>query len=320
MFKDLALVKPTAAITVDLDTLHHYRAIHGFGDTGADDLADPTYTIGVKRLLELFERFGIRATLFVIGRDTHVPAHQALLQQAHEQGHELGNHTYEHRYDLRRLPPHIQATDVERGELAIANITGIRPCGFRTPGYNIDQQLMELLAQRRYLYDSSIFACPPYYFAKGAIMGAMAIGGKPSNSAMTRPDTLLAPITPYYPHAEQFWRRGQKGHMPLEIPMCVMPMTRFPIIGTSVHLLGRRGFDAIYPLLKRTYTSCFQLEFHAIDFMDRADVMDTRLHKAQPDLNTPWEKKLALYEHIFQRLSEDYTFNTLEHVAQTIEL
>lgn len=313
--------QPAACISVDLDTLHHYRAIHGLssqGDASDQRAPDLTYAIGVARALELFDEFNIASTLFVIGRDVEVPEHLELLRVAHEQGHELANHTYEHRYDLRHQPAHIRDVDIARGEQAIERVAGLRPVGFRAPGYNIDEGLMETLARRRYLYDSSIFACPPYYMAKASIMGVMQLLGKPSRSSMTLPSTLLAPINPYRPRRGRLWRHDPKSDRPIELPMCVIPGLRLPIIGTSLHLLGHRGFELVYPLLRATYKRCLQLEFHAIDFMDAQDIQDEALIKRQPDLRVPWSQKRHLYGHVFSRLSEDYTFKTMTSVARAL--
>lgn len=308
-------MKPIAAITVDLDVLEHYRAIHGLPPKQTPG-PDPTYEVGVRRLLELFESFGIESTLFVVGRDVEEPVQRGLLEQAHARGHELGNHTFEHRYDLREHPPHVRAADIAGGERAVESVTGRRPVGFRAPGYNLDDAMLQTLAQRGYLYDSSVFACPPYYLAKGAVMASLLLRGKPSHSAMTKPQNMLAPTRPYRPKAGQFWRSDARSTLPLEIPMCVVPGVRFPVIGTSLHLMGRAGFSAAYPLLKRYHASCLQLEFHSIDFMDATDLDEPDLVARQPDLKVPWERKKSLYSFIFEKIARDYTFAPLEAFAR----
>lgn len=307
--------RPIAAITVDLDTSHHYRAIHGLPDQG-QAASDPTYALGVARLLDLFEEHGIRATLFVIGQDTEHEAHRALLERAHHAGHELGNHTYSHHYDLRTRDEDEIHRDIGRGEDAIERITGAAPVGFRTPGYNIDPWLFHLVAERGYLYDSSVFPCPPYYVAKGLVMSWLALRGQPSRSAMTDPATLLAPIHPYRPARGSIWRAQREhlptsSHTPWEVPMCLVPGLRFPLIGTSLHLVKANGFKGLMPLLRRAYPQLLQLEFHAIDFMDSRDAGMQELASHQPDLAIPWEVKRARYAEIFQSIAQHYQFDTL---------
>lgn len=293
-----------ACVTVDLDSLSCYRDIHGLAPRDTD--VDAAYAIGVRRLLDLFEAFDLRATLFVIGHDVERSAHAALLEEATSAGHELGNHTYSHHYDLPDRGRRAINDDIARGEEAIAGVTGERPVGYRAPGYNITGDVYGIVAEREYLYDSSIFPCPPYYTAKAAIMGLQALRGRPSRSSMTPARNLLAPISAYRPHATQIWRRDTRASGPIEVPMALVPGIRFPVIGTSLHLMGKTGFDAAYPLLRRAYPNLFQLEFHAIDFMDASDPGAEDLTGVQPDLKVPWAQKRALYEHIFGRLRDDY--------------
>ncbi len=310
---------PKACLTVDLDSMACYRAIHGLAAQAGDEV-DAAYAVGVRRLLDFFGEFDIPATLFVVGRDAEQPAHAELLREAIERGHELGNHTYSHYYDLPRRSAAVQRDEIARGEHAIEAAGGVRPVGYRAPGYNITPQILQLIIQRDYLYDSSVFPCPPYYLAKGAIMAFRRLTGRPSRSAMTAPQNLLAPITPYRPARGRLWLHDPSSHYPVEIPMCLVPGLRFPIIGTSLHLLGKGGFDTVYPLLRRRHTDVFQLEFHAIDFMDADDVASAELIAAQPDLRVPWPQKRAIYTHVIDRLRHDYTFSTLRNVVEKGDL
>ena len=305
-----------ACVTVDLDGLRCYRDIHGLEPRDAD--VDPAYAIGVRRLLDLFEEHDIRATLFVIGHDVDNDAHADLLSEAAEAGHELGNHTFSHDYALPTRRRSEIEDDIARGEEAIARVTGQRPVGYRAPGYNITDDISDIVRERGYLYDSSVFPCPPYYLAKAGIMGLQALVGRPSRSAMTPARNLLAPIRPYLADDHRVWRPSRDEVGLAEIPMALVPGIRFPVIGTSLHLLGRRGFDLVFPLLRRTYPQLFQLEFHAIDFMDAHDEGAQDLVDVQPDLKVPWGDKKRLYDHIFERLTDYDAAEPLEHAVRAL--
>ena len=131
---------------------------------------------------------------------------------------------------------------------------------------------------------------------------------------MTKAATLRAPITPYMPKKSEPWsvsRETPQGAGLWEVPMALVPGVRFPVIGTSLHLLGQRGFGALWPLLDRTYRRVFQLEFHAIDFVDAWDGGVADLVGHQPDLRVPWEAKRALYHHVFETIGQGRAFMTL---------
>lgn len=304
-------------VSVDLDSIACYRDIHGLV-ARQDNGADAAYAVGVRRLLDVFRDLGIPSTLFVIGRDTTNEANVELLREAASKGHELASHSWSHDYALRSFPPDALTDDLRRAHDAISALQGREVVGFRAPGYNIDDRLLRACVDLGYLYDSSVFPCPAYYAAKGAVMASLAAVGRPSRSSMTRAEALVAPITPYHPQITDrgfaFWRTGTAPI--LEIPMAVVPGVRFPVIGTSLHVLGVAGFKAAYPALKRAHR-LLNLEFHAIDFMDAHDPGVEDLVGHQPDLKIPWGVKRERYAEIFARVAQDYRFVTLEHAARS---
>ena len=281
-----------ASVSIDVDSVACYRDIHGLTD--APIHPDPAYIIGLHRYLNLMAELQIATTLFVIGKDTDDPQHRAILKAAAKDGHELASHSWSHDYALRTRGERFIFDDLSRAHDALASIQQSDPVGFRAPGYNIDDRLLETCIALGYTYDSSVFPCPPYYGAKGMIMAAQFALGRPSRSAMTRAEALVAPLQPYRPRVggtrPMFWKRGDAPI--LEIPMTVIPGVRFPVIGTSLHVLRESGFDTAYKLLRRTHPM-LNLEFHAIDFMDSHDPGMGALVKYQPDLNVPWETKRA---------------------------
>jgi len=65
-------------------------------DNGPEPAATP-------RVLEVLERFGVKATFFVLGGKLADPARRALAAQAHAAGHWIGNHTRSHSVPLGRI-------------------------------------------------------------------------------------------------------------------------------------------------------------------------------------------------------------------------
>ena len=100
---DLAdLRDPVASVSVDLDPLWCYYAIHGLpgGDALPEGLRDVVLRRALPRFVGLFHRHGVRATLFVVGKDGEAEPGRRGLVEAARAGHELGNHSYSHPYDL----------------------------------------------------------------------------------------------------------------------------------------------------------------------------------------------------------------------------
>lgn len=308
---------PLACVSVDLDGLWCYREIHGLKRRADGDI-DGAYSMGVRRMLDFFDEVDLRATLFAIGKDAERPAHAAMLQDAHDRGHEIASHSHAHDYALRKRPVWEIRDDLRQADAAIERATGERPSGFRAPGYNIDPRILSVCAELGYSYDSSVFPCPAYWLAKAGVMSWLKLRGRPSRSSMTRPDTLLAPLTPYRPHATSLWREAPAGRLPMEIPIAVLPGLRLPLIGTSLHLIGATGFRALAPLVARTHSRLLNLEFHALDFMDDSDPGTDDLRGVQPDLAIAWERKRALYTTVLETLGRNYRFTTLRDAVRSL--
>ena len=74
--------KPTGAIQVDVDELWVYY--ESIGLRPPKDAGTPVYAQGIPRLLELLDRFDIRATFFVCGRD--LPAQASAVAEISRRG------------------------------------------------------------------------------------------------------------------------------------------------------------------------------------------------------------------------------------------
>ncbi|HEY2366288.1 MAG TPA: polysaccharide deacetylase family protein, partial [Polyangiaceae bacterium] len=113
------------AISVDLDEIPNYWAIHGLDPaSGSGRGLTAVYDVAVGRLLDLAEEERIPLTLFAIGSDLVRTENADTLRAAHVRGHEIANHTLDHRYDLTRLGRDDMAHQIEGGITAIAHAVG----------------------------------------------------------------------------------------------------------------------------------------------------------------------------------------------------
>ncbi|MCB9667731.1 MAG: polysaccharide deacetylase family protein [Myxococcales bacterium] len=276
-----------AAISIDLDEIGCYHAIHG--------LTEPTlalrhviYDRAIPRFEQLLDDREIRATFFCVGRDLSYAPNADAIRRLHTSGHEIANHTYSHRYDFSRGPNEEIYREVEQGIDAIARVTGERPIGFRAPGYTINQRVLDVLTALGVSYDSSVFPSPWYYLAKAAALGFMRLRGKRSRSILDTPHMLRAPGDPYQV-GTPYWKRAQ-GLWELPIGVTRATTARFPYIGTSLILAGAVG--------SRFLTRCIagrplvNLELHGIDQIDADQDGIAYLKPFQPDLKKSLSHKV----------------------------
>jgi len=302
-----------AAVSVDLDEISQYHAIHGLPSPD-NAIRQAIHQKALPRLGRLFAEKGVQATFFVIGAEIGVSAEtDERLKGLRKAGHEIANHTLSHPYNLTRLPFDEMRREVEEGAGRIASLVGRKPIGFRAPGYTVTDEFLDLLRDQGYRYDSSVFPCPFYYSAKAAVMAGMRIRGRKSRSILDRPSVLLASTDPYR-IGRPYWK---KGNGMAELPIGVSGPLRLPFIGTSVLLSGEWLFDFLATaMMERPFVN---LELHGMDLADAETDGLTHLAKHQPDLRLPLEHKERRLAALFDRLKErGFEFVTLADAAERL--
>ncbi|HUM10666.1 MAG TPA: polysaccharide deacetylase family protein [Myxococcaceae bacterium] len=304
-----------ACISIDLDGLGHYAALHGLArEAVSADARGLVHRVAVPRFAELVEGVGGRGTLFVIGGEVD-SAGRAPLQDVLRRGHELASHSHGHDYALSRRSPEDIGRDLARAEEVLTSLGAAAPLGFRAPGYTLSPALLRAVVARRYAYDASIFPAAPYWAAKALTLGWLRLRGRRSAAILDSPRVLLAPRLPYRPDPDRPERRGAAPL--LELPMSVTPGARIPFIGTLVVL-------APWPMVRGAYARLrgdpfFSLELHAVDVLGPEDGLPPELGRAQPDLALPLSAKLARLRQVLEWLARDFRLVPLREAARALE-
>lgn len=297
-----------AAVSVDLDEIPNYFAIHALPFSG-EATRTAVYDVAVSRFAEFAKQQGIPLTLFVVGRDLERPESARSLARIARDGHEIGNHTLDHRYDLTRLGPSEIERQVVEGAQRIASVTGRHPVGFRAPGYIVTDELLDVVKRAGAQYDSSVFPCPAYYGAKAVVMAGQRLRGRRSRSIVGSAGVLRAPTRPYRIGAP-YHRRGDGL---LELPIQVTRGLRLPYIGTALALGGPRR--SIWLTRMVIGEPLVNLELHGIDALDTRDGL-TALTAHQPDVRVPWTRKLEAFAAAIATLrAAGYRFVHLREAA-----
>jgi len=119
--------------------------------------------VGVPRLLRILETHQIRATFFVPGYTAH--RYPGVVRDIVAAGHEIAHHGYLHEQPTA-LSRDEQVVALDRGLEALEEVAGVRPIGYRAPMWDLSWEMPELLAERGFLYDSSLMdADAPYELA-----------------------------------------------------------------------------------------------------------------------------------------------------------
>jgi peptidoglycan-N-acetylglucosamine deacetylase len=299
------------SVSVDLDEIPFYHRIHGLSEPDLSS-ANAVYDVALDRLGDLARAHDLPLTLFVIGSSVQRPENAARLRLLCESGHEIGNHTWSHPYDLTRLDTVRMADEVHLAQAAIERAVGRRPVGFRAPGYTVTDALFGVLERSGFLYDSSVFPCPPYWALKAAAISAIGLAGRQSHSIIDTPMVLTAPTSPYRV-GRPYWRKGAGM---TEIPIQVTAGLRLPFIGTSLTMAGPSRAKLLARMLAGT--PFVNLELHGIDLLDVNDGLSA-LRGHQRDVRIPAARKREAISSVLGMLREQgYGFVRLDEAAEKV--
>ena len=237
----MAHVKPTASLSLDLDNQWSYMRTHG--DAGWDSY--PSYLGDVLPLaLAALAARGLKATIFIVGRDA--PEHRELLAAIPQKGHEVGNHSHNHLQWLHRLPRPELEREITLAEDAITDATGVRPRGFRGPGFACSATLLQIVAERGYAYDCSTFPtfvgplARAYYF-----MTARKLTREEQEERQDLFGDVRDGLRPLRSYLWTFDPKQSAASRPLpdllEIPVTTMPGVRTPIHMSYILYLAQRS-------------------------------------------------------------------------------
>jgi len=116
------------------------------------------------RLLDLFDTFTltrnpepatrnpIKATFFSLGWIAERLPH--LVREIHSRGHEIASHGYAHNLCSECSPDELKA-DLIRSKKLLEDIIGDRVYGYRAPSFAINNDILKIMEDCGYLYDSS---------------------------------------------------------------------------------------------------------------------------------------------------------------------
>lgn len=122
--------------------------------------------VGVRRILEILDRHGVRSTFFVPGYTAE--RHPSVVRDIAAAGHEIAHHGYLHESPLG-LTALEQAAILDKGSDALERVAGVRPTGYRAPLWELTWEAPGLLADRGFVFESSLMdADTPYILEAGA--------------------------------------------------------------------------------------------------------------------------------------------------------
>ncbi len=285
-------------IHVDVDNLWMYEQEF---DISIHPDREYIYSQSLPVFLKLLQKTKSKATFMIIGKDLELPACQAFCRKAIRAGHEIANHTWSHPISFGKLSYEQKKQQIVKTHKKIIAICGKTPVGFRGAGYYYDKDIITILQQLHYLYDSSVL---PGYANLLMTTYAAVKGGENRHKTFGRTNYLFSPDHPFIFKEEakimSFPRKRESSLVNtrlLELPISVLPLIRLPIHTTFAYFFGEKYRQLILRYLKSKPSYVLYL-FHAIDFVDLPQRSD---HPIIP-LQYAFDERMKFVESIVDTL------------------
>ena len=212
---------------------------------------------GMPRLLDLYEKYGVKATFFYTGHIARL--YPEVVKMAYKRGHEVGSHGLTHEvskaFDV--MPPEEQLSHLKQSKQILEDIIGEEVVSFRAPAARVDKTFPKVLQEAGFKVDSSV---------SSQRMDMMFSFG-----ALKKLHWLTAPRKAYFTQPDNIFRKGESGI--LEAPISAFG---FPYIGTFMRIAP--GLNRFTRSLLYCETLCNGRQFvfltHPNEFIDEDKVTD----------------------------------------------
>jgi len=306
-----------ANISIDVDSLS--SIYKGQGCSRADGYTFVEFRSGLGNLSNFFSKYSIHTTMFMVGNDFLYEKNHSAIKEIATNGHEIANHSMTHPQGFRWLPEEEKEKELTAMSDICQEVTGKRPIGFRSPGWNVDDATLTVLNKLGYAYDSSVFPTLLMPLMKFAHWSSMSKQKKQDRTTMGQASYMFSPLSPYHVSNHSLGKRGDNSL--IEFPISVSPYLRIPFFATLLLFTGISFYKKLFRSIRAAGLPV-HFQMHLSDFIDynipelKDQIPGSKKGTYVPQsLRTPLSKKLELFRAMIDLIAQDYNFITLEQWA-----
>ena len=223
---------------------------------------------GLPRLLDLYDKYGVKSTFFVLGQLAELKPN--IVKQIVTHGQEVGSHGMQHdyrrAYDVMTLDE--QIAELRQSKDLLEQIGGQEVVSFRAPALRVNSDTPKALREAGFKFDSSV--------APQRMDAFMSLGGS------NKKQWLRAPRAVYETASDNLAREGMSGIF--EVPISSYGV---PYIGTVMriapHVLTPLTRSILYRESRRKDTPITFL-YHPSEAVQEIEEEYTPHHRAQSKL------------------------------------
>ncbi len=149
--------KCACAITFDMDAdslIHVAKPNDSFDRLYPITMGKYGPTVAIPRILETYKKFGLKQSFFIPG--WCIEQYADTVETILKDGHEVGHHGWIHEDPIATAGN--QREWIEKALASYTKVVGGKPRGYRAPVYNVTQEVIDLLIEHEFKYDSSLMA------------------------------------------------------------------------------------------------------------------------------------------------------------------
>jgi len=258
------------------------------------------YETFINRALEFFEKYNIKVSFFMVGNELETSEKiKKLVLKTHELGHEIENHSYSHPFGFATLSNEEITKEITECSDIIYGITGEKPVGFRAPGYSIDTNVINILKNCGFKYDSSGFWSVMNPVLEYGHKFLFKNGLKNEGFGYV---TSKISHEPYPIDISDWLKKDLSSKEFLELPLPRTKLIGLPFYN-NINLWALKLYS--YMISKFIKRKQMVYLFHAIEFIDLSDNVPAELN-IHPNLKMPLRKKIERSDKIIQSLLKRY--------------
>ena len=301
-----------ASLSLDLDNQWSYMKTHG--DSGWE--SHPSYLDAVvPRILEFLAARGLTISFFIVGQDAALEKNRAALRAIAAAGHEIGNHSFRHEPWLHLYTEAELDQELRQAEDAIESATGVRPRGFRGPGFSLSQGTLETLLRRGYQYDATVFPNLLNPLARAYLFSTSKLTAEEKKQRSALFGTWKDAFRPVRP-----FQWSLKGGRLLEIPVTTLPGLKVPMHLSYLIYLAKFSRVAARAYFRFALGACRltgthpSILLHPLDFMGHEDCPALAFF---PGMDLARDRKLEIMGELFDILVARHEIVTMgEHARR----
>ena len=192
-----------------------------------DETGIKVWKEGLPLLLDLYDKYGVKATFFYIAN--YAKQYPEIIKIVQERGHEIACHGLTHRHDkaFDVMPYEEQLEHLSTAKKRLEDIAGEEVVSFRAPALRVSFDTPRALIEAGFKYDSSV--------APQRMDMFMSLGSK------NKLQWFGAPRTPYHTDENNLARKGNSSIIEVPVSSFVVPyIGTFMRISPFLNSLTRR--------------------------------------------------------------------------------